>query len=388
LKITGYRILSYKYDRGRRLGDANSPGGSSIAGTSVLWLETDEGIESVTLGGGAGIARLFPLIEGEDPRGLRGLHKKMADVAFKGGVEGEAANAIAALDTALWDLKARINEEPLWKTLGATEGRVKAYASGLDMPLTDVQLAEFYQQYADMGVDAGKLKIGLDVDADIRRLGIVNDILSVNNKRPILCVDANEYWSPKQAIRHISEMEKHFDITWIEELVRRWDYEGLKLVSQNVSAAVATGENLSSLGDHLALIAEEAVDIVQFGGRLGITGAMQLAHNAYLFELPVSVIGAPGNHMAHAAAAMPNHMMQEVKDLGPPEGLTVDNHIEDGYIVLGDSPGIGFTANEAKLKELAAAPAPPSDGVPMPSPRREGAGLYEVPPTPEEVVWK
>jgi L-alanine-DL-glutamate epimerase-like enolase superfamily enzyme len=388
LKITGYRILSYKYDRGRRLGDANSPGGSSIAGTSVLWLETDEGIESVTLGGGAGIARLFPIIEGEDPRGVRGLHKKMADVAFKGGVEGEAANAIAALDTALWDLKARINEEPLWKTLGATEGRVKAYASGLDMPLTDVQLAEFYQQYADMGVDAGKLKIGLDVDADIRRLGIVNDILSVNNKRPILCVDANEYWSPKQAIRHISEMEKHFDITWIEELVRRWDYEGLKLVSQNVSAAVATGENLSSLGDHLALIAEEAVDIVQFGGRLGITGAMQLAHNAYLFELPVSVIGAPGNHMAHAAAAMPNHMMQEVKDLGPPEGLTVDNHIEDGYIVLGDSPGIGFTANEAKLKELAAAPAPPSDGVPMPSPRREGAGLYEVPPTPEEVVWK
>ena len=115
---------------------------------------------------------------------------------------------------------------------------------------------------------------------------------------------------------------------------------------------------------------------------------MQLAHTAYLFELPVSVIGAPGNHMAHAAAAMPSHMMQEVKDLAPPEGLAIDNHIEDGYIVLGDSPGIGFTADEAKLKELAAAPAPPSDGVPMPSPRREGAGLYEVPPTPDEVVWK
>ena len=118
MKITGYRTLTYRYSRGRRLGDANSPRGNDLVGTSVLWLETDEGIESVTLGGGAGIAQFFPLIEGEDPRGVRDLHKKMVDVAFKGGVEGGASNAIAALDTVPWDLKARVNEEPLWKTLG------------------------------------------------------------------------------------------------------------------------------------------------------------------------------------------------------------------------------------------------------------------------------
>ena len=64
-------------------------------------METDEGIESVIPGGGAGIAQYFPLIEGEDPQGVRGLHKKMADVAFKGGIKSGASNAIAALDTML-----------------------------------------------------------------------------------------------------------------------------------------------------------------------------------------------------------------------------------------------------------------------------------------------
>ena len=93
----------------------------------------------------------------------------------------------------------------------------------------------------------------------------MRDALATNGKKPELMIDSNEYWSPKQAIRYISEIEKHFDLTWVEEPARRWDYRGLRKVSQSVRAAVATGENLHDPGDFIALIANEAADVLQVG---------------------------------------------------------------------------------------------------------------------------
>ncbi|MBI3972501.1 MAG: hypothetical protein HY332_14575 [Chloroflexi bacterium] len=116
----------------------------------------------------------------------------------------------------------------------------------------------------------------------------------------------------------------------------------------------------------------------------GITGAMQIAHMAAGFELPVAMMNCPGNFMAHLAAALPNHLMMEVLDNGREPCFTVDNRIEDGLIVLGDTPGLGITIDEAKLEQLST-PLPPRPGEqPQPFPRRRGAGLYVVPLTPEE----
>ena len=133
----------------------------------------------------------------------------MHDLAFKGGVQGANSGAIAAFDTALWDLKAKLKGEPLRRTLGASEGRVKAYASGLDMPLTDEKSADFYTWFTEMGIYGSKLKVGLDIDTDIRRLGIVKDCLRPISPRPLRCIDSNEYWLPKQAVGHVSELERH-----------------------------------------------------------------------------------------------------------------------------------------------------------------------------------
>lgn len=389
MKITGYRIRKYEYKMSRPLGDANAPGGSDYGAGSLLFLDTDEGITGVALGGNDYVGALFHLLEGQDPRGVVGLWKEMMDFVFKGGNEGERNAAIGALDIALWDLKAKIADEPLWRTLGAKTPRVKAYASGIDLCLTDDEIAQFYGRMAEQGIDGGKLKVGLDQDADIRRIGIMKECLLKASKRPYLCIDSNEYWSPKQAIRHISEFEQHFDITWAEEPARRWDYEGLKLVSQNVRAAVATGENINDLGDFVALIANEAVDVVEVGqGTTGITGARQVANMAYAFELPVAMMNCPGNFMAHLAAALPNHMMMEVVDNGREPCFTVDQHIDDGFIHLGDTPGTGLVVDEAKLAQIEVDRFHPPAGAPMPFPRRIGAALHEVPPTPEEVVWR
>lgn len=385
MKITRIRQRPYYFTMERPIGDANGPAGSDRGAGSILSIETDEGVTGIALGGSAAVPRFEPLLIGQDPRGVVGLWKQMCDFAFKGGVEGQDKAAIGALDIALWDLKARLNGEPLWKTLGASSPRVKAYASGIDLCLSDEEIARFYGRMAAVGIDAGKLKVGLDMEEDLRRLQIVKDQLSAAGPRPHLMIDSNEYWSPKQAIRAIAGIERSFDLTWVEEPARRGDYRGLRLVSRSVRAAVATGENLNGAQDFYPLFLNEAVDVVQVGaGTTGITGAMQIAHAAAAFELPVSMMNCPANFMAHLAAALPNHMMMEVVDPGREPCFTFDNRIEDGFIVLGDSPGLGITVDEEKLAQLQT-PIPPRPGSdPQPFPRREGAGLWIKRLTPEE----
>ena len=83
--------------------------------------------------------------------------------------------------------------------------------------------------------------------------------------------------------------------------------------------------------------------------------------------------------MAHFAAALPNHIWMEVFNAGRTQGLTVDTRLEDGWIILGDQPGLGITFDEAQLAALTVDQASPASGA-SPWGRRRGAGLYEVGP--------
>ena len=380
MKVTGIRTRPYQFRMTRRLGDANFPEGRQMSAGMVVFVDSDEGITGISIGSpGArsAVHSLEPLIVGKDPRGVKGLWKRMIDAVFKGGNEGVASDAISAIDVALWDLKAKANDEPLWKTLGASTRYVRAYASGIDMPLSDEELAEFYEGMAAKGVSAGKLKVGVDRETDLRRIGIMQDALKTSGKTPQLMVDSNEYWSPKQAIRNIRAFEERFELLWCEEPARRWDYRGLRKVSRSVTAAVATGENLSDIKDFMPLIANEAVDVVQIGiGTTGITGLMKVADLAYGFELPVSMMNCPVNFMAPAAAAIPNHMMMEVVDERDAGILSIDSTIEDGYIVLGDAPGLGLAVDEEALERLSK--DTPQTAEAITAGRRRGAALVEV----------
>ena len=389
MRITGVRTRLFEVELDRPLGDANSPTGRSRWSGLAVHVDTDEGLVGTALGSPGSRAQISALIEnallGRDPRGVRGLWKRMADYVFKGGNRGIANEAINALDTALWDLKAKANGEPLWKTLGASTRRVKAYASGIDLPLSDEGLVRFYSEMAAQGVSAGKLKIGLDREADLRRIGLMRDALAHSGRPPVLLLDVNEYWSPKQAIRIIQNIEEQFEITWVEEPARRWDYRGLRKVSQGIRAAVATGENLDDVSEFMPLVANEAADVLNVsGGQGGITGATLVADLAYAFEIPVTMMNCPGNHMAHLAAALPNHWMMEVVGAGREQILRVDNHVEDGWIVLGDQPGLGVEFDEEALaRHEVERPSRGSEASPWG--RRRGAGLFEV--GPDEADW-
>ena len=132
MKITAVKTTLYLYPLKRRMGDANSPGGRVKGAGCLVEVFTDEGLTGIGLGGGGVRPQIHALVEGtlkgEDPRGVRGLWQKMVDKHFKGGHDGLINDAIAVLDTALWDLKAKANGEPLWKTLGGFWAQMDPFA--------------------------------------------------------------------------------------------------------------------------------------------------------------------------------------------------------------------------------------------------------------------
>ncbi|MFI5709211.1 mandelate racemase/muconate lactonizing enzyme family protein [Kribbella sp. NPDC051620] len=360
MKITGYRSLSTVHDWGRVTGDVNGVQSGNTTPVPVLIVETDAGIEGVGLGPHADIARVFPAVEGEDPRSVVALYDRMLDWVFKTGHAGPVFGTIGAIDTALWDLKAKAAEEPLWRLLGGRERFVPGYASGLEYGLTDEELAELYGRFADRGFKAGKLKGGRDLDRDLPRLEIVREVLSRNSRRPALMFDANESWNQAQAARYVAAIEERVDLTWVEEPLRRWDAAGLAALRGKVRAAIASGENLTGLEQYRPLLDAKALDVVQVGNVWGITHFLRVATLAHGHDLPVSPVAYNANPIAHAAAAVPNLLTYEVQDLHFPVGLEVDQQFDDGGIILGDRPGIGILVDESQLSpgnSTAAAPA-------------------------------
>lgn len=383
MRITGYRSVVTRHDWGRLVGDVNGTTDGHHTEVPVLLLETDEGVTGVGLGAHGDIGRVFPAIEGEDPRAVTALYDRMLARVFKSGHAGTVFGAIGAVDMALWDLKAKLAGEPLWRTLGARDRFVPAYASGLDAALDDEQLVALYERFADRGFSSGKLKGGRDVDHDVRRLLAIRDVLGRNSSTPALMFDANESWNRSQAVRFVTALEREVDLTWIEEPVRRWDAAGLAAVRQGVRAAVATGENLTGLEQYRSLLDADAVDVVQAGSVWGITHFLRVAVLAHGRDLPVSPVGYNANPLAHAAAAIPNHIATEVQDLTFPTGLRVDQELADGGIVLGDAPGLGIEVDEAAIAAACPTGTWAVEGGPHVRPPRAGLRLV---PDPDAVL--
>jgi L-alanine-DL-glutamate epimerase-like enolase superfamily enzyme len=354
MRITGFRTLTTLHRWNRPIGDVNGFVESGKTVVPVVLLETDEGLTGVGLGTCQGVESLFAALDGEDPRAVTALYDRMLAWVFKAGHTGSTFGAIGALDMALWDLKAKIAGEPLWRLLGARDRVVPGYASGLDGPLDDERLLQVHKEFCDRGFRAAKLKGGLDVDTDIRRLAAVRDLYAAasGGRPPSLMLDANESWSRKEAVRHVRRIEERVPLAWVEEPVRRWDVEGHAHVGQAVAAAVATGENLTGLEQFRPLVQAGAVDIVQTGSVWGVTHFLRVSALAHAFDLPVSPVAYNANPLVHAAAAVPNHLALEVQDLGFPVGITADQEFEDGHVVLGETPGLGLTVDEAAVLAL------------------------------------
>jgi L-alanine-DL-glutamate epimerase-like enolase superfamily enzyme len=385
MRITGFRVLTTVQEWGRPVGDANGVYASGVVEVPVVLLDTDEGITGVGMGPHALLADLFAAIDGEDPRGVPALYDRMLRWTFKAGHAGAVFAAIGALDTALWDIKAKAAGQPLWRLLGGRDRCVPAYASALDIALSEEELVSVYGAYAERGLRVAKVKGGLNVDQDRTRLSLVRDVLSDSARgvRPGLMLDANESWSRKQAVRHVAELERTLDLTWVEEPVRRWDADGLAAVGRGIRASVATGENLTGLEQFRPLLAAGAVDVVQTASVWGVTHFLRVAALAHAFDLPISPVGTTPAGLLHAATAVPNHIVSELQDLHSPVGISVDHDVDDGAFVLGDADGLGITVDEDAIRALGRRAVDDTRVTPNVRPERAGRRLLaEAAPAP------
>jgi L-alanine-DL-glutamate epimerase-like enolase superfamily enzyme len=203
------------------------------------------------------------------------------------GQTGIGAWGMAAIDIALWDILGKHANCPVYKLLGACRNQVSIYGSGGWLSYSTDQLLEEVTSYVQRGFKAVKIKVGSqDSRRDVERVKMVRQAIGDDI---LLMIDANQGWSPPQAIA-VSKQLQDFNIFWLEEPVAKDDLDGYARVAAKSDIPIATGEREFSIPMLRELMERKAVAIVQpdvlrIGG---ITQAVKVAHLAEAFNLQVA----------------------------------------------------------------------------------------------------
>ncbi|MEQ4718610.1 mandelate racemase/muconate lactonizing enzyme family protein [Nonomuraea sp. B19D2] len=281
---------------------------------------------------------------GQDPSDIGKVYDVLLWAGASVGRSGVATQALAAVDVALWDLKAKRAGLPLAKLLGAYRDSVRTYnTSGgfLHAPIEEVK-ARASRSLAD-GIGGIKIKVGQpDTREDLRRLAAVRE--HIGGDVPLM-VDANQQWDRATALRFGRAVEE-FGLVWIEEPLDAYDAEGHAQLAAALDTPIATGEMLSSVAEHVRLIEARAADIIQPDAPRvgGITPFLRLATLADHAGLQLAPHFAMEIHL-HLAAAYPREpWVEHFEWLNPLFNERLETR--DGRMLVPDRPGLGFTLSE------------------------------------------
>ncbi|MCK1474955.1 mandelate racemase [Bradyrhizobium sp. 197] len=252
------------------------------------------------------VGKLGPAIEGADVMDPQAAWLRMQQAVRNLGREGMAATAISAVDTALYDLKARLFGLPLFRLLGSYRDAVAIYGSGGFTTYTDRQLEEQLGGWvAEQGCAFVKMKIGSEPERDPHRVKIAKRAIG---DRARLFVDANGAYGAKQALA-LADRFAEQDVGWFEEPVSSDDLEGLRTVRARAPATmeIAAGEYAYTLNYVRTMLQSRAIDVQQADVTRcgGITAFLQIAALCEAFHIDLSGHCAPALHL-HVACASPH----------------------------------------------------------------------------------
>ncbi len=296
---------------------------------------------------------LADVVRGGDAWAVPAAWHAMAHAIRNLGRPGIASMAIAAVDAALWDLKARLLDLPLVTLLGAARDGVPVYGSGGFTSYSIAQLQDQLRGWVDAGIPRVKMKIGTQPEDDLARVRAAREAIGPAAR---LYVDANGAYNRKQALA-FAEQFADLGVTWFEEPVYHHDLAGLRLLRDRAPAGmeIAAGEYGYDLSYFQAMLDAGAVDVLQADATrcLGMTGFMRAAALAEARFLPFSAHCAPTLHIAPCCAVGPTPVIEYFHDHARIEHLLFEGAPEPVAGVLYPDlsrPGLGLELKRADAK--------------------------------------
>ena len=356
MKIASFETRAVSIPRGA------GPVSGANAVFVTLRLRTDDGIEGIGYAGfGSGVTLaalkllvdgLCELSKGHDALNIEALTGRLRDAAGGGSPAGLVTRALAAIDVALWDIKAKAAGMPLYKLLGGYRDRVPTYASGELWRTYDLKaLAETAPKLVDQGFKAMKFRLGAEATGarELERVRVMREAVGPD---VTLMIDINQGWTVDQAITIGRGLAEH-DLYWLEDPTHFQDYAGLARIADALDTPIAAGEYHYGIAPFRHMLEARSIDVVMVDLMRagGISGWMKVAHMAEAFNLPVVTHLAP-EVLMHALAAVPNGTYAEYMPWSLPL-FTELPKIEDGELVLPQTPGLGLEFDEAVLDKYA-----------------------------------
>lgn len=290
-----------------------------------------------------------PLLMGEDASDINRLwHKIARNPALQWvGRAGITTLAHAAIDVALWDLKAKAAQQPLWKLLGGqVRDRVRAYNTDIGwLSIADDKLVEGATRAVAQGFTGIKIKVGSTVERDLRRLAAVRQAIGPD---VTLAIDGNGKWDLPTCLR-FCRVAQAFDVYWFEEPLWHDDVKGHAQLARATPIPVALGEQLYTPDAFSEFINQQAIHWVQpdVTRMAGLTDVLRVCETAHAFRLPVAPhAGDMSQVHVHLSYAHPACEVLEyipwIKDC-----FTDPAEVVDGYFRRPELPGAGTSPTAA-----------------------------------------
>lgn len=328
----------------------------------VTRVQTDEGItgSAYTIGGRVVLTAvndvLKPLVVGADPFDTERLWEKMFRTTLSLGRKGAVIRGLSTIDIALWDIKGRALNTPLYKLLGAYTDRVPVYATGgyYRQGESFQQMADEMAAVAERGFRAIKIKVGaLSLNEELERLRTLRRTVGDNVE---IMVDANCTWNDLTYARKVMRAFEECTIGWFEEPVRPDNFRGGAELAAMFETPIATGEQECTRWGFRDLIEHRAADILQPDVAVvgGVTEWMKVAALASAYDIPVASHYFHDVHV-HLMAATPNALMAEYFPLDL-DIMVFDTVVEQplkpekGCLAVPQRPGLGMDLIEEKLE--------------------------------------
>ena len=293
--------------------------------------------------------KLAPLLRGRDALATNARWHDMAVAIRNLGRPGIASMAMAAVDVALWDTKARLLNISLADLLGSARARIPAYGSGGFTSYAEDRLRRQLGDWAESGMRRVKMKVGRQPGVDLGRVRAAR--AAIGNETELF-VDANGAYTAKQALAFAQEFAA-LGVTWFEEPVSSDNLAGLHWLRENTPAGmdITAGEYGYDLPYFRRMLEAGAVDVLQADATrcAGITGFLGVAALCEAYGVPLSSHCAPSLHLPLCCAARPAVHLEYFHDHARIEHMLFDGACDpvEGMLIPDRSrPGLGLEFKE------------------------------------------